>query len=150
MILPHAHSTTRWRESGPKVKWSNEAGKTGTRVCTKGGEVKSRCQRWDSNPRPHSRTRILRSLSLESGALDRSATLTCLTPCTTNSQCRRNAMNCAAAAAAAAAAVAAAAHRTTTHTWSFASPLLAAPFTAPLLREAKWLACIMLAQALVS
>ena len=37
-------------------------------------------QKWDSNPRPHSRTRMLcleKGLSLESGALDRSAILTC-------------------------------------------------------------------------
>ena len=40
------------------------------------------CQKWDSNPRPHTRTRILMPLlsagkvNLESGALDRSAILT--------------------------------------------------------------------------
>ena len=45
-------------------------------------DTKSLCQRWDSNPRPHTRTRILRTCwssamtTLESGALDRSATLT--------------------------------------------------------------------------
>ena len=45
-------------------------------------EKKSFCQKWDSNPRPHSRTRILMPLlsagkvNLESGALDRSAILT--------------------------------------------------------------------------
>ena len=46
-------------------------------------EKKNLCQKWDSNPRPHKRTRNLRSSpirgqgsSLESGALDHSAILT--------------------------------------------------------------------------
>ena len=38
------------------------------------------CQKWDSNPRPHKWTRMLhcwKEATLESGALDRSAILTC-------------------------------------------------------------------------
>ena len=44
--------------------------------------VQNVCQKWDSNPRPHSWTRMLHALrveresTLESGALDRSAILT--------------------------------------------------------------------------
>ena len=46
-------------------------------------EDENRCQKWDSNPRPHSWTRMLlivkgRDCTLESGALDRSAILTYL------------------------------------------------------------------------
>ena len=46
------------------------------------GKEKKTCQRWDSNPRPHTWTRMLRTrtceqgMILESGALDHSATLT--------------------------------------------------------------------------
>ena len=41
---------------------------------------KQMCQKWDLNPRPHSRTKcsLYWSISLESGTLDRSAILTCL------------------------------------------------------------------------
>ena len=42
-------------------------------------ELENLCQMWDSNPRPHSWTRILlkgKPFKLESGALDRSANLT--------------------------------------------------------------------------
>ena len=47
---------------------------------------KSRCQKWDSNPRPHKWTRkllamyITEGVHLESGALDHSAILTCPMP----------------------------------------------------------------------
>ena len=47
-------------------------------------QAKNICQKWDLNPRPHTRTRILilhslsrgQGLNLESGALDHSAILT--------------------------------------------------------------------------
>ena len=48
----------------------------------KNNDKKILCQKWDSNPRPHKRTRMLNpireKITLESGALDRSAILTCL------------------------------------------------------------------------
>ena len=51
-------------------------------IKTKRRQKKKFCQRWDSNPRPHTWTRMLelalasKEVILESGALDHSATLT--------------------------------------------------------------------------
>ncbi|KAG8293796.1 hypothetical protein J6590_010786 [Homalodisca vitripennis] len=50
------------------------------------GLAKSMCQKWDLNPRPQTRTRTLdqaepSKFALESGALDRSAILTCCIGC---------------------------------------------------------------------
>lgn len=64
------------RLTGPVQSTQNLNGLHGEK-----GTRKKICQGWDSNPRPHMWTRSLRTcragkITLESGALDRSATLT--------------------------------------------------------------------------
>ena len=68
-----------WAISPDMRQWANTSIQTGVRM-----SKKNICQKWDLNPRPHTRTRILilhslsrgQGLNLESGALDHSAILT--------------------------------------------------------------------------